>query len=41
MFLWEEKNMAILHLLTLFDYALIAVLGGVFVLAAINGNSQF
>ena len=32
--------MAVFHLLTTFDYALMAVLCSVFVLAALNGNSH-
>jgi hypothetical protein len=32
--------MAIFHLLTAFDYGLMATLFGVFVLAAIDGNSH-
>lgn len=32
--------MAIFHMLTMFDYALMAVLGGVFIIAAIDNISH-
>jgi len=36
----EEKTMEIFRILTAFDYLLMAILCGVFVLAMVNGNSR-